>query len=140
VHGESVYVVGFQGKLARIALETGEILWSRDVSSYSGLAVDDSGVYVTTADGSVLKVTLDGIEAWKSTEFAWRRLSPPAVAGGLVAVADFEGYVHFLDAASGAEVARQHSLSLRVSADPVVSDGVVFMRDDAGNIVAFRSK
>jgi outer membrane protein assembly factor BamB len=138
VHGDSVYVVGFQGKLARISLEEGEIVWSRDVSSYSGLDVDDSGVYVTTADGSVMKVSLEGIEAWKTSEFAWRGLSPPGVFRGIVAVADFEGYVHFLDGGTGAQAARLHPLATRVSADPVVSDGVVFLRDDGGGIVALR--
>jgi outer membrane protein assembly factor BamB len=139
VHGDSVYVVGFQGKLARIALETGEAVWARDASSYSGLDVDDSGVYVTTADGSVLKVTHDGIEAWKTSEFAWRGLSPPAVVGRLVVVADFEGYVHFLDGGTGEELARLRPFSQRVSADPVVSDGVVYLRDDGGGIVALRN-
>jgi outer membrane protein assembly factor BamB len=138
VQGQDLYVVTFQGKAARIDLESGEVAWARDESSYTGLTLDDTGVYITTADSSVVKLTLDGIEAWNSKELAWRRLSPPAVTGELVVVADLEGYVHFLDRSTGALAARVHSLTERVSADPLVSDGTVFVLDTAGNVVALR--
>lgn len=139
VHGEDLYVVAFQGKVARISLENGNVVWSRDASSYSGLAVDDSGVYMTTTDGSVARITLDGIEAWKTEVLAWRRLSPPALLDGLVAVADLEGYVHFLDRETGALNARIHPLTARISADPLVSEGTLFMLDEVGDIAALRA-
>jgi len=139
VRDGDLYVVTFQGKVARLDLETGDAAWTRDASSYSGLAVDDSGVYVSTAEGAVVKITLDGIESWNTEVLARRKLSPPAVIGDLVAVADLEGYVHFLDRDTGDLAGRVHPLSARVSADPVVSDGTVFVLDVAGNIAALRS-
>ncbi len=139
VQGDYLYVVTFQGKVASLDLSSGDVKWSRDESSYSGLAVDDAGVYVTTADGSVVKQTLDGIEAWNSKALAWRKLSPPELISGLVAVADFEGYVHFLDRETGKEAARSRPLSERVSADPVVSDGVLYVLDVAGSVAALRA-
>jgi outer membrane protein assembly factor BamB len=139
VRGADLFVVTYQGKAARIEMESGEQTWSRDASSYSGLAVDDSGAYVTTVDGSVEKLTLDGIESWNNKELAWRRLSPPAVLGDLVVVGDVEGYVHFLDRDTGKLAARVHPLSERVSAVPVVSDGIVYVLDSGGGIVALRT-
>ena len=53
--------------------------------------------------GSVVKIgRRTGVEMWKQDVLHNRRLSPPAVVGALVAVADLKGIVHFLDAATGA--------------------------------------
>ena len=35
-----VYAVSFQGKVAAVELETGKIIWARDMSSSAGLGVD----------------------------------------------------------------------------------------------------
>jgi outer membrane protein assembly factor BamB len=140
VQGNEAYVVTYQGKAARIDLETGQILWTRDISSYSGLAPDADSLYVTSTDGSVQKVgNRNGVEAWKQQVLRNRKLSPPAVLGGFLAVADYEGYVHFFDRETGTLAARTHPLSTRVSAEPVVSGDLLFMLDAAGNVVALRA-
>jgi outer membrane protein assembly factor BamB len=140
VQGNDVYAVAFQGKTARIDIETGQVVWTRDISSYSGLAPDADSLYVTSTDGAVQKVgNRNGVEAWKQEALRHRRLSPPAVLGDFVAAADFEGYVHFFDRATGALAGRTHPLTTRVSAEPVVSGDTLFMLDAAGNVVALRA-
>ncbi len=140
VQGPDAYVVTFQGKAARIDMETGEIVWTRDISSYSGLVPDETSLYITSTDGSVQKVeNRNGVEAWKQQALLYRRLSPPAVIGELVAVADFDGYIHLLDRETGALAGRTHALSTRVSAQPIVSGDTLFMLDAAGNVVALRA-
>ena len=49
VVGSDVYVVGFQGRVAMLALDSGQVWWSRDASSYRGLG-------------------------WMTTRFTFRRL------------------------------------------------------------------
>jgi outer membrane protein assembly factor BamB len=66
-------------------------------------------------------------------------MSPPAVLGDLVAVADLDGYVHFLDSATGDLAARTRALSERVSAVPLVIGDTLYMLDVAGNVVALRA-
>jgi outer membrane protein assembly factor BamB len=140
VRGTDVFVVTFQGKAARVDLETGNLQWSRDVSSYSGLALDDDGVYVTSANGSLIKLSArSGVELWNNPVLKNRHLSPPAVLGNLVATADLDGYVHFFDTATGTLAARVKVLSDRVTTEPVVSGDTLFMLDAAGNIVALRA-
>lgn len=140
VQGRDAYVVTFQGKAARVDMETGAVVWSRDISSYSGLVPDETSLYITSTDGSVQKVeNRNGVEAWKQVALRNRKLSPPAVLGDLVAVADFEGYVHLLDRETGALAARIHALGTRVSAEPIVSGDRLFMLDAEGNVVALRA-
>ena len=57
--GDTVYVVSFQGKIAIIDLRSGNLGWSRDMSSYTGLGVDYSQVYVTDEDSNVWALSRD---------------------------------------------------------------------------------
>lgn len=135
-----VYAATFQGKAARVDRETGQVVWTRDVSSYSGVATDDDGVFVSGSNGAVVKIgRRTGIEMWKQEVLANRRLSPPAVMGSLVAVADLDGYVHFLDGAKGELAGRIHALGGRVSAAPLVVNDLLIMMDVEGRIVALRA-
>lgn len=134
-----VYSVTFQGKVARIDRETGQLQWSRDMSSYSGLASDDDALYISTSQGAVVKVARrTGVEIWRQEAMARRRLSPPAVVGSLVAVGDLKGFVHFLDVAKGELAARVKTGGERITAAPVVSGNTVVVIDDKGGITALR--
>src|SRR5580658_3564471 len=82
IDGNDVYVVGFQGKVAMMALDSGQIWWSHEISSYRGLALDDVNLYVTTSAGEVVALTRrNGTEVWRQKALAHRGLSGPAVAG-----------------------------------------------------------
>src|ERR1700735_3445974 len=52
--GDNVFATGFQGRTAMLALDSGQIWWAHDMSSYRGLAVDDDNLYVTQSDGIVV--------------------------------------------------------------------------------------
>ena len=140
VSGNDVYVVGFQGKVALIALDSGQIWWSHDTSSYRGVALDDDNVYVSTADGEVLALKRrTGIEVWRQKGLAHRGLSGPAVAGDAIVVADFQGYVHWLDRSNGAIIGRVRAGKVRYTNPPVYADGLLLLLNDRGVIDAFRA-
>lgn len=141
VSGDNVFAVGFQGRIAMLALDTGQIWWSRDLSSYRGLALDDEHLYVATSEGDVVAMTSrTGGETWRQKALAYRGLSAPVVLGNYVVVADFEGYVHFLDRSNGEVVARVKSGGKRVSNPPVVSGDMLIVINDDGRVSAFRPK
>ncbi len=138
--GDDVYAVTFQGKVARIARDTGQVWWSRDLSSYRGLDTDEEGLYVSTAEGAVVKIARrTGVEVWKQEALSRRRLSPPALVGPYVVVADLEGYLHFLDVNTGALAARVHATGERVRSAPIVDGDTVIIKDDKGNLSAWRA-
>jgi outer membrane protein assembly factor BamB len=140
VEAADVYAVTYQGKAARLDRETGRVLWTRDASSYAGLTTDEDGVYVSDSNGVLMKIgRRNGDEVWKQEALKYRRLSPPAVLGSLVAVADLEGYVHFFDRAKGDLAGRIHPLGQRVTASPLVVGDMLIMMDENGKIVAIRA-
>jgi outer membrane protein assembly factor BamB len=137
---QDVFVVGFQGRAAMLALESGQIWWARDASSYRGLALDPNALYIADADGAVLAMRRkDGSELWRQDLLHRRALSAPVIDGDAVVVADFEGYVHWIDRSDGAIIGRAQSGGERVM-KPIVVNGVVLVQSDSGSLTAFRSR
>lgn len=140
IDGNDLYVAQFQGKVAMLALDTGQIWWSHDMSSYRGMAVDGDDVYVSTADGQVVAMRRrTGAELWRQKALLYRGLSAPAISGDAVVVADYKGYVHWLNRATGAIIGRARSGKVRVTNSPVAADGLVLVINDRGQVTAFRA-
>lgn len=103
-----LYVASFQGQLAAVSLDNGRLLWSREMSAYSGIAVDLQQVYVTDETSNVWALDRrTGASLWKNSDLQRRFLTGPVVVGGYVAVGDFEGYIHLLSRIDGAIAGRE---------------------------------
>ena len=141
VSGHDVFVAGFQGRVAMLALDSGQIWWSRELSSYRGLALDGETLYVTTADGSIQAMRRrDGTPVWQQDRLLRRGLTAPVVDGDSLVVVDFQGFVHWLDRASGALVGRIKTSKERVTNAPMVASGIVYVQTDAGRLFALRAR
>jgi outer membrane protein assembly factor BamB len=73
---------------------------------------------------------------WKQDQLAHRRLSLPLPLGNVVALADFEGYVHFLSRDSGAFVARVATDGSEVRAAPLAIPGGLLVQTRNGGLFA----
>jgi outer membrane protein assembly factor BamB len=141
VEGDDVFVVGFQGRAAMLALDSGQVWWSRDASSDRGLVVGPDAVYVAAADGDVIALDRrDGTPKWTQAGLHRRGLSSPALDGSALVLADFEGYVHWLDAATGDFLGRTKTDGSRVTNAPLVADDLVVVLTDAGSLNVYRRK
>lgn len=140
IKNDTVYVVTYQGNVSGVDLTSGQILWSRDMSSQTGLdAVYGDAVYVSDDEGYVWAVQ-DGTgdALWRQTRLLRRQLSAPAVAGDYVLVGDLEGYVHWMARNDGRFVARQQMTDAAIRSKPLVKDGVVYITALDGSISAVR--
>jgi len=139
VAGEEIYAIGYQGRIAMVALDTGQVWWARDLSSYRGIGLDDDQLYVATSDGDVVALRRrDGGTVWEQTGLKRRSLSTPVTHAGAVVVGDFDGYLHWMDRGSGRFVARQRLGSTRIAATPLVIGDRLFVMDEGGKIAAYR--
>ncbi len=140
VLGDNVFAVGFQGRAAMLALDSGQIWWAHDMSSERGLSLDDENLFVTQSDGIVVALRQrDGSEVWRNDKLKLRGLTVPAVTNTAVAVADYQGYLHWLDKKTGVLVARQRVAKYRVSNPPVAAQDTVVVLTDSGSLAAFRA-
>jgi outer membrane protein assembly factor BamB len=138
--GDNVFATGFQGRTAMLALDSGQIWWAHDMSSYRGLAVDDDNLYVTQSDGILVALRQrDGSELWRNQKLKLRRLSTPVLTSTAVVVADFQGYLHWLDKTTGELVARERIAKERVTNSPVAVGDTIVVLTDGGKLAAFRA-
>ena len=139
--GDDVFVVGYQGRIAMLARDTGQLWWGRDLSSNRGLAADDDTLYVTTADSTVIAMRRrDGTPIWSQDQMIRRSLTAPVLSGDTLVVGDFEGYLHWLDAASGQMLARGKTGGGRMSNAPVAVGDLLLIQTDSGEVQAWRAK
>ncbi|MES1988423.1 MAG: PQQ-binding-like beta-propeller repeat protein, partial [Pseudomonadota bacterium] len=99
--------VAYQGRIAAVDRLSGRVVWNRDISSLSGISVEDGRIFVSHALGSVYSLDYTtGKTFWRQAALKNRQLSAPVPLGSLIAVGDVEGYVHFLSRDDGALASR----------------------------------
>lgn len=138
IEGRQVCAVAFQGRVACFDLgQSGTLVWSRDISSAAGLALDGRYLFVTDEKGAVHALDRQsGASLWKQDKLANRRLSGPTVRRGVVAVADAEGIVHFLSREDGSFVGRQKTDGTPVRVPPQLLGSNFVVQTAGGNVSA----
>jgi outer membrane protein assembly factor BamB len=139
--GQDMYAVSFHGRLANLAAESGQILWDVEISSHSGLGVDWTTVYVSTSEGEVVAVNRSsGAELWRQAGLRMRQLTAPIPFGQSVVVADFEGYLHWLNSLTGEIEGRGRAGSSAIVAAPVSAGEFLVVQDEDDRVYAFRAQ
>ncbi len=138
VVGQDLYAAGYQGRIAAVAAESGQVLWNREISSYEGVSADWNNVYTATADGEVVALSRrDGTETWRNNDLLRREPTLPVPFHTTVAVGDHEGYVHFFSNLNGNAVARIKLGNSAITAAPVVVANRLYVQSDSGRIAAY---
>lgn len=131
------YVATYQGEVAAVSVESGVVLWRRELSSYAGVDADWRHVYVTDSKDQVWALDpQDGSALWKQDKLLNRRLTAPAILEDYVLVGDLDGYVHWLSYEDGAQLARVRVSSAPISAPPHIEDGIAYVFADDGTVAA----
>ncbi len=138
VVGQDIFAVGYQGRLASVASESGQVLWSREISSFEGVSADWSSVYTATDGGEIVALAKrDGVEAWRSSDLLRREPTLPTPFHTTVAVGDLEGYVHFFSNLNGSPVARIKLGGAAISNAPVAIANRLYVQNDVGALAAY---
>lgn len=138
VVGQDIFAVGYQGRLAAVAAESGQVLWSREVSSYEGVSADWSSVYTINDQGEIIALAKrDGVESWRNDDLLRREPTLPTPYHTTVVVGDLEGYVHFFSNLKGTPVARLKLGSSAISNAPIVVGNRLYVQNDAGMLAAY---
>lgn len=138
VVGQDLYAVGYQGRLAALASESGQVLWNREISSYVGASADWNSVYTTRDDGELVGLTrTNGNEIWRNGSLLRREPTLPVPFNTMVVVGDLDGYLHFFSAISGDPVARKKLGGGAISSAPFVIANRLYVQSDSGQLAAF---
>ena len=127
----------YQGRAACFDINSGSPIWSRELSSRSGLDMDDRYVYVSDDKGNVHAFGRDsGSSVWKQDKLSLRGLSRPLAFGSRVVVADVEGVVHLLRREDGVFAARLTTDGSAIMADPLRIPGGFLVQTRNGGLYA----
>lgn len=128
--------VAYQGKTTCLKQSDGTPLWSRNVGSSKGLAMNETQLVVTDTEGGIHAFSrTSGAELWTQNKLKYRGTTGPALTGNTVVVADDEGVVHVLAAENGSYIARL-SLGGRVVAQPIGQNNQVVVQTVNGDVYA----
>ena len=136
--GQDVYASGYHGRVASLAVESGQVLWAREISGLSGLAADWNNIYLAGEEGEVLALLRrNGDDVWRQEALIRREPTAPVAFNTAVVVGDFEGYVHFFNNFDGRPVARVRVGKGMISHAPVVIGGRLYVQSESGTLVAY---
>lgn len=136
--GQDVYAAGYQGRIASFAAESGQVLWSREISSHAGVSADWNSVYTARQDGEVIALTrTNGVELWRNDDLLRRDPTLPVAFHTTVVVGDFDGYLHFFSTIDGKAVARVRRGGKAITTDPLVVGNRLYVQSDDGSISAY---
>jgi outer membrane protein assembly factor BamB len=139
INGGVLYAAAYQSKVVALDLESGGLLWTRDVSTYSDLAVDAHNLYLSDDKDQV--VALDrrtGATVWQQDQLLYRRLTGPAVVGGYVVVVDFEGILHVMASEDGKLVGRHRVAGKSGVTEPVTDGHALYLLERDGTLSAVK--
>ena len=157
VQNNVIYVTAYQDRIAAIATVDDRAIWTRDMSSYTGVCLDKQHVYTTDSDGYVWSLDIDtGATLWRQDKLVGRDLTAPVLMGDTVVVADRGGYVHWLSKEDDGFTTRENigqvykrvmvnwgdedmdARDIAVTTPLVVVNDALFVRDNAGAVSVFK--
>ncbi|MFQ5995487.1 MAG: outer membrane protein assembly factor BamB [Acidiferrobacterales bacterium] len=137
--GETLFAASYQGKVIAVDMKSGRVLWSRDVSTYTGMDADERSVYISDARGHVLALDQrSGGGLWKQDKLYARVLNAPTLVSEYVAVGDVEGYVHWLSREDGQFAARSRVGGAAIRGKAVAAGNTLFVQSQGGTLAALR--
>ncbi len=138
VIGQDVYAAGYQGRLASVASESGQILWARDISTHVGVGVDFANVYSLDGEGELIALLRrNGSEVWRQDALLRREPTSPVAFDNTVAIGDFKGYVHLFSNVDGRPVARIRVGKGLLSGPPVVIGNKLYVQSESGSLEVY---
>ena len=123
----------YQGRTGCVETLSGNVLWSREISSPDGVAVDAKNVYVADTGGNVFALDkINGATLWKLEKLVRRDPGTPILVRGKVVVGDKDGVIHVMSPENGDLIGRLPTDGSRVVSLLKNGDGAIAQTDKGG--------
>lgn len=132
-----IYACTYQGNLAAITANTGQVVWSRKFSSFKSIEADEEALYLTDERSHIWSIDRrTGSAFWKQEVLNARKLTAPRLVDGKIVVADLQGYVHYLSKLDGQLLARIQPDSDRYISQPLSMGSKAILLNNVGQLTA----
>ena len=141
MEGEILCAVSYQGRIGCGQARTGNLLWFKDYSSYTGTSQSTDMVFSANDKSYVTAfATKDGTQVWENTQLTYRDVGESLAVGRVLLMGDAQGYIHAFSQANGEMVARIRHDSSPISAAPIAVGGLILIQSQGGKIAAYSPK
>jgi len=141
MEGDIICAVSYQGRVGCGQARTGNLLWFKDYSSYTGTSQSTEMVFSANEKSYVTAfATKDGTQIWENTQLTHRDVGESLAIGRVLLMGDAQGYVHALSQANGEMIARIRHDSNPISAAPIAVGGLILIQSQGGKIAAYSPK
>lgn len=138
IYKDKIYVATYQGRISALDLSSGKELWTHDISSYTGLTVDNERVYISDATSQVWAFDSNtGHVDWLQKQLVARNVTAPAAMDKYIVIGDRKGYLHWLNKQDGHFVARIRVNKAGMFAAPVVNNNKVYVLTKDGHLAEY---
>ncbi|MDO9095072.1 MAG: outer membrane protein assembly factor BamB [Rubrivivax sp.] len=137
--GERVCMRAFQAAVGCADAARGAVLWSRSVGGANAVAGDAERIFGADASDRITAWrAATGDVVWTSEKLLHRGLSGAVAVGPALVFGDADGWVHFLDAATGEQQLRLPTDGKAVVGTPVLVGTTLLVTTQGGGLFAFR--
>ena len=141
MEGEILCAVSYQGRIGCGQARTGNLIWFKDFSSFTGTAQSPDMVFSANEKSHVTAfATKDGNQVWENDKLTFRDVGEPMAVGRVLLMGDAQGYVHAFSQADGQMVARIRHDSSPITAAPIAVGGLILIQSQGGKIAAYSPK
>lgn len=135
-----LYVASYQGRVSAVARGTGSGIWAQDASTSENIALSDTALFISHADGKVVAYSsASGEILWTNEQMLRRGLNGPQVLGDYVAAVDFKGYLHVMQQADGELVGRKR-VDRKGARAAMLTDGeILYVYGNRGKLFAYKA-
>lgn len=138
--GDKVYSISSRGQLSVLELRSGAVVWQRDYSSYSSLAIEGNTIYLTDVKGHIYAVDrINGTEKWSQAALHNRGVTGPVVVEDYVVVGDYEGYLYWLSVDKGEFISHYHVDGSGIYTEPTLYKDILYVQSRDGDLEAIET-
>jgi outer membrane protein assembly factor BamB len=141
MEGDVVCAVSYQGRIGCGQVRTGNLLWYKDFSSYTGTSQSADLVFSANEKSHITAfATKDGTQVWENTKLTFRDVGESLAIGKVLLMGDAEGYVHAFSQANGENIARFRHDTSPITAAPIAVGGLILIQSQGGKLAAYSPK
>ena len=134
---DQICAVAYQGRVACLRTDDGEILWSRAISSSSGLAADADDLVIVDSSEVIQLLRPGGGTVWRQEGYVRRSLTAPVIIPGKrLLFGDRFGNLSILSMNDGKTLSRIEIDDSALATPPVVVDDTAYVQTLDGTIAA----
>lgn len=137
--GSTVCARAYYAAVGCVDTARGVLVWTQPAVGAEGVAGDDSFVYGTETNGTLVAWNRSsGARAWSSDRLRLRTLTAPLAAGNTLVVGEDTGTLHFLSKADGAPLNRVMPDGSAIATTPVLAANMVVVVTRNGGVFGYR--